>query len=83
MTKGPSEVPGGDGFPEKEDFCFESGPIALGHLDIEIVPSNHLPEPGIIFLFMVGPIPFHFGKQYKTIHCIAETIWSKGPCMLS
>jgi hypothetical protein len=23
------------------------------------------------------------GKLFKTIHCIAETIWSKGPCMLS
>jgi hypothetical protein len=75
MTKDPSEVPGGDGFPEKEDFCFESGPIQLGHLDVTIV--------SVAYPFMVGPIPFHLGKLFKTIHCIAETIWSKGPCMLS
>ena len=75
MTKDPSEVPGGDGFPEKEDFCFETEPISLAHLDVEIF--------SVTFLFMVGPIPLHLGKLYKTIRCIAETIWSKGPCMLS
>jgi hypothetical protein len=47
MTKDPSEVPGGDGFPEKEDFCFESGPIALGHLDIEIVPGTSIKSDGV------------------------------------
>lgn len=72
MTMEKNEPMDGNEFPGKEDFCFESGVIPLGNLELEIINP---PIPGMVFLFMVGPIPLHLCKLWKNVNTITFSVY--------